>query len=92
MYQQMYTIVFRILEERYGYTVRWKFLHNDGLLGITIDQDHQNLIGMGSESLPNRYRTNSESIYQVLASIFPLNAILIIVHGIGKLSVVYVSA
>nr|XP_036575182.1 uncharacterized protein CTRU02_14818 [Colletotrichum truncatum]XP_036582108.1 uncharacterized protein CTRU02_07674 [Colletotrichum truncatum]KAF6781721.1 hypothetical protein CTRU02_14818 [Colletotrichum truncatum]KAF6790768.1 hypothetical protein CTRU02_07674 [Colletotrichum truncatum] len=45
MYQQMYTIVFKLLYKKFGYKVKWKHLHGRGLLGITVDQDHKNLIG-----------------------------------------------
>nr|XP_036574499.1 uncharacterized protein CTRU02_15524 [Colletotrichum truncatum]XP_036577385.1 uncharacterized protein CTRU02_12618 [Colletotrichum truncatum]XP_036580232.1 uncharacterized protein CTRU02_09877 [Colletotrichum truncatum]XP_036586904.1 uncharacterized protein CTRU02_03492 [Colletotrichum truncatum]KAF6780942.1 hypothetical protein CTRU02_15524 [Colletotrichum truncatum]KAF6784356.1 hypothetical protein CTRU02_12618 [Colletotrichum truncatum]KAF6788064.1 hypothetical protein CTRU02_09877 [Col len=47
MYQQMYTIVFKLLYKKFGYKVKWKHLHGRGLLGITVDQDHKNLIGFG---------------------------------------------
>ena len=42
----MFTRVFLIFEEKYGFTVSWQHLTNTGLYGITVDQDYATFKGM----------------------------------------------
>lgn len=45
MYTFMYKKVFEICKSDFDIELRWKHLHNTGLVGITINQDWKNLIG-----------------------------------------------
>ena len=45
MYQYMFTKVFEIFKDQFNFQVKWKHIHGEGLLGITIDQDYSTLLG-----------------------------------------------
>lgn len=48
MYHFMFHAVFRILREKYNYSINWKYLTQaiDGFIGFIIDQDYKLLISM----------------------------------------------
>ena len=46
MFTLMYSKVFSIFKDKYGIDVKFKHLHGSGLVGITVDQEFQAVMGM----------------------------------------------
>lgn len=51
MYYQLFTRVFRLIEERFGFTVRWQHIHGEGFGALVMDMDTKQLPGRLSRTL-----------------------------------------
>jgi hypothetical protein len=54
MYYQLFTRVFRLIEERFNYRIRWRLLHNEGFSAMVMDMDTKQLPGNTLKTLYER--------------------------------------
>ena len=45
MFHHFFRTYFELLQQVAGYSLRLKYHHGDGLLGVTMDQDHGQVLG-----------------------------------------------
>jgi hypothetical protein len=81
-YAYMFNIVFNIFKDKFNFEVKWRHLHGEGLIGITIDQDYSTLIG---KVVPNQFQMDLELIRNQLQGLDPIFRKLIKATGLGNI-------
>jgi hypothetical protein len=46
MYYRLFTRVFELIEQRFGFVVRWQHIHGEGFSAMVMDMDTKQLPGM----------------------------------------------
>ena len=55
MYYQMFQRVFALIENKFGFQVRWQHLHGEGFTALVMDMDTKQLPGILSDRVELRF-------------------------------------